>query len=102
LTATIGRAARGLAACSARATSSLPVPVSPVISTASGVGPTRAISPATAAITGEALGGSAAGARRSCATTGTARLAATARSAASRGGSAGVGRRAPRYSAPAT
>ena len=44
LTVTSGRAARGETACSACATSSLPVPFSPVISTLASDGPTRSIS----------------------------------------------------------
>ncbi len=43
LTVTIGRAARGETACSACATTPLPVPFSPVISTLASDGPTRAI-----------------------------------------------------------
>jgi hypothetical protein len=40
-TSTNGRALRGEFLCSARATSSLPVPFSPVMSTRAGVGATR-------------------------------------------------------------
>ena len=48
-----GRSRRGLARCSAAATSSLPVPDSPVISTRASVGPTRAMRARTSCITGE-------------------------------------------------
>ena len=43
LTATNGPLARGESSCSVRATSSLPVPLSPLISTAAGVGAATSI-----------------------------------------------------------
>jgi len=52
LTATNGRAPRGLAAWIAAATSSLPTPLSPVISTLLGVGAQRAMCSRTATMAG--------------------------------------------------
>ena len=51
-TVTMGCAARSLTACSVRATTSLPVPGSPVISTLASDGPTRAMSCSTGCIAG--------------------------------------------------
>ena len=49
-TATMGRLLRALSACRVRATSSLPVPVSPVMSTVASVGAAAAMSLRTARI----------------------------------------------------
>ena len=105
-TAIIGRSRRPLAACSARAATSLPAPVGPTISTDRSVGATRATTVAHATIAGASPISSAAGAgrrpRRSWATNGIAIDAITSTSWARRGPSGRAGSTRPRYSAPST